>query len=65
MSKIRWADVVQSVFASMIGVQSHQKREQDFQQNSVAPYIVVGLIAVALFVVGLVLIVSWIVQAHP
>lgn len=61
MSKIRWVDVVQSVLASMIGVQSQQKREQDFQQNTVLPYVVVGLIAVALFVIGLVLIVSWIV----
>jgi len=46
--------VVQSVLAAFIGVQSNAKREQDFHQGSLKIYIIAGLIFTVLFV-GLVL----------
>ena len=51
-------DIVKSVAASAFGVQSAANRERDFQQQSVVPYIIVGVIFVALFVLTLVFIVS-------
>jgi diacylglycerol kinase len=51
-------DVVKSVAASAIGVQSAANRERDFQQQSVVPYIVVGVVFVLLFILTLVLVVS-------
>ena len=51
-------DVVKSVAASALGVQSAANRERDFQQQSVVPYIVVGVFFVILFIMTLLLIVS-------
>jgi len=51
-------DVVKSVAASVFGIQSAANREKDFQQGSVVPYIVVGVIFVALLILTLVFIVS-------
>lgn len=45
--------VLRSVAASMFGVQSHKNYEQDFQQTSVVPYVIVGVIFVVLLVVSL------------
>jgi hypothetical protein len=45
--------VVKSVFASMIGVQSESNRQADFEQTSFVPYVVVGIIFVVLLVVSL------------
>ena len=39
-----------SVFASMFGVQSSSKHEEDFGHGKVSTYIVVGLVATILFV---------------
>lgn len=46
--------VIKSVFASMFGVQSEQNRHFDFQQTSFLPYLIVGVLFVALFVLGLI-----------
>lgn len=43
-------DVIKSVAASLLGVQSNQNRERDFQHGSPGQYIMVGLIAVILFI---------------
>lgn len=51
-------DVVKSVAASAFGVQSAANREKDFQQQSVVPYIVVGVVFVLLFILTLVFVVS-------
>lgn len=51
-------DVVKSVFAAMFGVQSDKNRQRDFQQSSMVPYIVVGFVFVALFVLALIGLVS-------
>jgi diacylglycerol kinase len=54
-------DVFKSVAASVFGVQSAKNRERDFQQQSIVPYIVVGVIFVMLLIFGLVALVSIIV----
>ncbi|KXI29194.1 DUF2970 domain-containing protein [Paraglaciecola hydrolytica] len=59
--KAKLFDVFKSVAASMFGVQSAKNRERDFQQSSIVPYIVVGVIFVLLLIIGLVAVVSIIV----
>ena len=44
--------VFTSVFASMFGVQSGRKHEEDFARGSAAAYIAVGLIATLLFILA-------------
>jgi hypothetical protein len=56
-------DIILSVVASAFGVQSAKNRERDFQQNSVVPYIVVGVVFVLLFILLLVSIVRYVVPS--
>lgn len=42
--------VVGSVFASMFGVQSSKKREEDFKHGKISTYIAVGAVATILFI---------------
>ena len=60
MSKPNILQVVKSVLAAFIGVQSKKNREQDFTQGSITSYIVVGLIATVGFILTLVFLVSMI-----
>lgn len=55
--------VIQSVAASLLGVQSNKNRERDFQHGSPGQYIVVGLIAVVLFILAIVLVVNLVLSA--
>jgi hypothetical protein len=50
--------VVKSVAASAIGVQSNKNREHDFEQKSPLPYIVVGVVFVMLFIMSILLVVN-------
>ena len=43
-------DVLGSVLASMFGVQSNRKREQDFVHGKPSQYIVIGLIVTLVFI---------------
>lgn len=43
-------DVFKSVFAALLGVQSRKNYERDFQYGKPWQYIVIGLIAVGLFI---------------
>ena len=52
--------VIKSVSASMFGVQSEKNRQADFQQTSIVPYVVVGVMFVVLMVIGLAAIVQFI-----
>ena len=52
--------VVKAVLGAMVGVQSERQRQQDFTASSPLPYIVVGIIFTLLFVVILLLVVSWV-----
>ncbi|MFT4938053.1 MAG: diacylglycerol kinase [Paraglaciecola sp.] len=56
-------NVVKSVAASVLGVQSSANRERDFQQNSVVPYVVVGVIFVVILILALMSVVSLILPA--
>lgn len=60
MSKPTLKQVIQSVLAAAIGVQSKANRERDFEQGSLSSYLVVGAIATILFILSLVAIVSFI-----
>ncbi len=43
-------DVTKSVMAAMLGVQKNKNYQRDFQYGKPSQYIIVGLIAVAIFV---------------
>jgi hypothetical protein len=58
--KPSFIQVIWSVLAAMFGVQSQKARERDFQHGSPAAFIVVGLIAVTLFVLLLYGVVKWV-----
>ncbi len=58
MSKPTIIQVIKSVLAAAIGVQSDENRKKDFEQGSLSTYIIAGLIFTVLFVVGLVFLVS-------
>lgn len=44
-----FTDVLGSVLASMFGVQSNRKREEDFTHGKPSQYIIIGLIVTAVF----------------
>lgn len=50
--------VLGSVLAGALGVQSSKNRERDFSQNSFLPYIIGGIVFTVLFVGGLALLVN-------
>ena len=59
-SKPSFFQIIKAVSASMLGVQSQKNYQADFTTNSVVPYLVVGVIFVAVFILGLVLLVNMI-----
>lgn len=61
MQNTNWLQVMRSVIASMIGVQSDKNRHQDFAGGNPGAFIVAGIIAVFLFIGVLIFIVSLIV----
>ncbi|WP_305909209.1 DUF2970 domain-containing protein [Methylomarinum sp. Ch1-1] len=58
MSKPGILQVIKSVVAAGIGVQSNKNREIDFQHGSLSSYVIVGFVATILFILTLVFIVS-------
>lgn len=60
-NKSKTMQVIKSVFAAAVGVQSEENRIRDFQSGSPLPYIIAGVIFTIVFVlalVGLVLLVT-------
>ncbi len=55
-------NVISSVLAAMIGVQSDENRERDFKHGSMGSYIFVGIVVVAIFVFSLIAIVNSILE---
>ena len=49
-----------SVLASAFGVQSHRNYQRDFGQSSIVPYVIVGVVFVVIFVVALMVLVTYI-----
>ncbi|MDO9423571.1 MAG: DUF2970 domain-containing protein [Methylobacter sp.] len=58
MSKPTITQVIKSVLAAAIGVQSDDNRQKDFEQGSLSTYIIVGVVFTVLFVCGLIFLVS-------
>jgi hypothetical protein len=58
MSKPTITQVIKSVLAAAIGVQSDKNRQNDFEQGSLSTYIIAGLIFTVVFVLALVFLVS-------
>lgn len=61
MAKPRLMQVIKSVLAAAVGIQSDANRVKDFQHGSLSQYVIVGLIATILFVIALISLVSAIV----
>jgi branched-subunit amino acid transport protein len=53
--------VLKAVFGAIVGVQSEQQRQQDFQTTTIWPYLVAGILAVVAFIASLLIVVSWVV----
>ena len=52
-------DVARSVLWAMIGVQKSKNHERDFKHGKPSQYIIVGLIAVAIFITIIILVVKF------
>ena len=52
-----WA-VISSVFSAFLGVQSSQKREEDFSKGKPMPFILVGIAGTLLFILTILLVVK-------
>ena len=50
--RLSFAEMLQSVLAAAIGIQSNAKRERDFRRGSASRYVVLGLLATIGFVVA-------------
>ena len=61
MSKPTITQVVKSVLAAFIGVQSETNRKKDFEHGSLSTYLIAGLIFTVLFVAAIIFLVSTIV----
>lgn len=54
-------ETIKSVASAFLGVQSDKNREHDFKQGKFSQFVIVGLVAVILFVAALVFIVSMVI----
>ena len=61
MSKPTVTQVLKSVLAAFVGVQSEENRKKDFEHGSLSTYVIAGFIFTALFVVAIIFLVSTIV----
>ncbi|MCW8090934.1 DUF2970 domain-containing protein [Alteromonas sp. ASW11-130] len=57
-AKPKLLQVISSVLASALGVQSHKNYSRDFEHGSLVIYLVVGVVFVAAFVTGLLTLVA-------
>jgi cytochrome b subunit of formate dehydrogenase len=48
-----------SALAAMFGVQSERKRQEDFSSGSPLLYLLTGVLMMALFIGGVILLVHW------
>lgn len=54
--KTSWLGIILSTLAAFVGVQSEKNRQRDFQQKSIIPFMLVGIVLAALFIGGLILV---------
>lgn len=50
--------VISSVLSAFVGVQSNQKREEDFSKGKPMPFILVGIAGTLLFILTILLVVN-------
>ena len=63
MSKPTITQVIKSVLAAFIGVQSEANRKKDFEQGSLSTYVIAGLIFTVFFVAAIIFLVSTVIGA--
>ncbi|HSP32400.1 MAG TPA: DUF2970 domain-containing protein [Halomonas sp.] len=51
--------VVKSVLAALLGVQSNQRRQEDFSSGKPAAFIITGIVVTLLFVLGLIFLATF------
>lgn len=51
--------MILSIIAAIFGVQSEQNRERDFTKGSLWPFILLGIIALIVFIVAVILLTRW------
>ncbi|GAA5141451.1 DUF2970 domain-containing protein [Thalassotalea piscium] len=56
------SSTVKSVLYALLGVQSNENRKRDFTQGKLSHFIIVGVIAVIIFILILAFIVSMVVE---
>ncbi len=61
--KLSILQVIQSVLAASIGVQSHKNRERDFKKGSAKAFIIAGLIGTVMFVMTVFTIVKMVLKS--
>ena len=55
-------NTIKSVAAAFIGVQSNKNREKDFSEGKFSHFVIIGLLAVVLFIISLLSIVSLVIN---
>lgn len=53
--------VIKSVLAAFVGIQSKENRETDFTEGKISHYLVVGLTVTILFIASIIFVVSMII----
>ena len=56
--KVGWMQVFLSVCGAFLGVQSDKNRVADFSSGRFWPYLIIGLVVVAIFIISLLLAVK-------
>ena len=56
-------NIIQSVLAAMVGIQSDKNRERDFESGHIGNYIFVGIVMVIIFIFTLISIVDSILES--
>lgn len=57
--KLTLRQLVGSILAGAVGVQSGKNRERDFESGSLLPFVIGGLVFTALFIGSIVLLVNY------
>lgn len=62
--KVSVKDILQSVFAAALGVQSSKNRDRDFKQGNIGIFIAAGILFTALFIGGVIAVVQAVVSLN-
>lgn len=62
--KLSFFQLLGSLLAGAVGVQSGKNRERDFESNSLMPFLIGGVIFTGLFIGGIMLLVNYLLASH-